>query len=60
MITININVHPEATRSPINKFYPYWIYVTNPNYENVKKQLEKVIKEVQNKDVVTNIKRPFS
>lgn len=47
-ITINLkNVQPEPTSKPVNKFYPYLVYVTRPTYENAKIRLEKVLLEMK-------------
>ena len=46
-LTVNLNIYTEAISKPINKFYPYFIYVTNPTHESAKKRLENVIKEMQ-------------
>lgn len=45
--TVNINIYTEAVSKPINKFYPYWIYVNKHTHESAKKLLEEVVKEMQ-------------
>ena len=47
-VTININVNSEGTSKPVNKFYPYLVYITRPDYKQPLKRLENVIKEMQN------------
>jgi len=47
-LTFNINVKSEPTRTVVNKFYPYWVYVTSNSYVTIAKQaLESTIKEMQ-------------
>ena len=47
-ITINLqNIKSEPTSKPVNKFYPYWVYVTTPTFENAKIRLENAIKEMK-------------
>ena len=46
-LTINLKIYSEPTQTVINKFYPYWIYVTNPMHDSAKKRLESTIKEMQ-------------
>ena len=46
-LTLNLKIYSEPTQTVINKFYPYWIYVTNPAHDSAKKRLENTIKEMQ-------------
>lgn len=46
-LTLNLKIYSEPTQTVINKFYPYWIYVTNPMHDSAKKRLESTIKEMQ-------------
>lgn len=47
MNNITINVYASEVPRPVNKFYPYLIYLSKNNCKNTKKELEKIIKEMQ-------------
>lgn len=48
MNNITINVYTSEVPQPVNKFYPYLVYLSKDNYKNTKKELEEIIKEMQN------------
>lgn len=51
-IVININVQSEGASKPVNKFYPYLVYVSRPDYKQPLKRLENTIKEMQSVNAV--------